>query len=405
MLGDTQRVLDEVIGPSTGELSREEAAEEVGVALRQAAAKRGKKLPQPQAGDEVGRAIRTIIETDATPEQIANMITGSGRIVATSTPARLVSRLRDMFGHGSEPWRMVQEALWKKARVFDRNGQIDPLRTADSIMDLANSTVGKRAFDDQHLRVMRGHAQGIRDLGDIIADIQGRVKPDIGGEMQGMFDRLVAGRSNVGDVADLANAIITGSRSGNAVRAVDAIGHLVGKDSETFAFVRNEVWNNLSAVSATRNGAQAARAIEDFLQSPIAERMFTPQERALQAQYARGLRTTSPEDPMMLRRHGRIMRFLSRFGAGTVTGLIAGLFTERLVGHVAGHLAFPGGYLAGHAVSHGVDHLLTRRGVRRMLQPVSARRTAPLPSAEPIIRGLIANYGGPAAEFNRLNEP
>jgi hypothetical protein len=161
-----------------------------------------------QAGDDVGTAMRRIIDRQATPEEIANMITGSGRLGNAGLPVRLADRLEQVLGRNSDAWSTVRQALWQRAsQVRNGVGEIDPARSAQSIQDFSGSSLGRRMFSQQELAAMRAHAQGVRGLDQLIeqspaAQAAQRVQTGyqqmfggegIGGAQQAAFRRIVEG--------------------------------------------------------------------------------------------------------------------------------------------------------------------------------------------------------------------
>src|SRR5262249_44964277 len=67
-----------------------------------------KKFRPQFAGDDVGLAMRRIIDRDATPEEIVNMIMGAGQIGKAGTPVRMAPRLEQIFGRDSDVMSAVR---------------------------------------------------------------------------------------------------------------------------------------------------------------------------------------------------------------------------------------------------------------------------------------------------------
>lgn len=114
-----------------------------------------------QKGDDAGLAVRKIVERGATPEEIANMMLGAGKIGATGLPVRLWDRLTTIVGPESKVLSDVRAAMWQKAT--QRKG---------GPKDLANSTIGQKMFSPRVLDMMRRY-KGPGQLGPITAAIAG----------------------------------------------------------------------------------------------------------------------------------------------------------------------------------------------------------------------------------------
>src|SRR6185437_320952 len=67
------------------------------------------------AGDDVGTAMRRIVDRNATPEETANMIIGSGKIGNSGLPVRIADRLEQVLGSNSDSWSALRQAMWQKA--------------------------------------------------------------------------------------------------------------------------------------------------------------------------------------------------------------------------------------------------------------------------------------------------
>jgi len=87
-------------------------------------------------GDDVGTAMRRIVDRNATPEETANMIIGSGKIGNAGLPVRIADRLEQVLGADSDSWSALRQAMWQKAsQVRNSAGEIDPAKSAGSITD------------------------------------------------------------------------------------------------------------------------------------------------------------------------------------------------------------------------------------------------------------------------------
>jgi hypothetical protein len=264
-------------------------------------------------GDDVGTAMRRIVDRNATPEEIANMIVGSGKIGAAGLPVRIADRLEQILGADSDAWSTIRQAMWQKAsQVRNAAGEVDPVRSANSISEFAGSTLAQRMFTQQERNAMRSHAQGVRDLERNIEQLPAtqtaqRVRQayqdvfggaEIGGAAGATFRRIVDGTATPEEVVNGVFKIIGSQNPGNTARAIGAIERIVGSDSPTMAAVRQGVWQKLTQAAAGKDqpGAQKAmQAINEFLHGAgrtVAEQLYSESERALMKRYADALKLT-----------------------------------------------------------------------------------------------------------------
>ncbi len=397
-------------------------------ALRQARASyaRYRQTFGPQRpGDDVGTAMRRIVDRNATPEETANLIIGSGKIGNQGLPVRIVDRLEQVLGADSDSWSAIRQAMWQKAsQVRNSAGIVDPAKSASSITDFTNSTLARRMFTEQERQAMRAHAQGIRDLDRNIEQLPAtqtaeRVRQayqdtfggaDIGGAPKAAFQRMVEGVATPEEIANGVFKVIGAGNPGNAARAIQAIERIVGRDSEAMSAVRQGVWQKLTQAAAGRDqpGAQKAmQAINEFLNGTgrtIAQQLYSPQELALMDRYQKALKLT-------------IIPKYARTNSDTAPALLAAVrkyagMIGSALGFVAEHGA-PSGGLSGYAVGHLLDKagekFLTARQNRKLEQtfsnivppPVRPQQSPKLKSARVIPLGLnnAPNIGEAIARF------
>lgn len=311
--------------------------------------------------DDVGAAMRRIVERQATPEEISNMIVGSGKIGSTGTPVRIADRLEQILGADSPEWNAIRQAMWQKAsQIRNSKGEIDPLKSATSIQDFARSTLGRRMFPDE-LGAMRAHAQGARDLEGIIerlpstqaaqkaAEDYQRVfgGEGLAGAQRNVFNRMVEGTATPEETAQGLFKIIGSGNPGNAERALAAVEQIVGKDSPVMGSVRQGVWQKLTQnpFGKDQKGQQMmVQSINEFLNGSgagVARQLYSPEERALMNRYSEAVRRT-------------IIPKYSRTNSDTAVAAAAQ--HQRTVASLASSVASmlhmgPLGHLGGHAVS------------------------------------------------------
>jgi hypothetical protein len=264
-------------------------------------------------GDDVGAAMRRIVERNATPEETANMIIGSGKLGSAGLPVRLADRLEHVLGADSDAWSVLRQAMWRKAsQVRNSAGEIDPARSAAAINDFTGSTLAQRMFTGQERAAMRAHAQGIRDLDRNIEQlpaVQNSTRArqayqdtfggaELGGAPRAVFQRMVEGTATPEEITNSVFKVIGAGNPGHVTRALQAIERIVGPDSEAMAAVRQGVWQKLvqGTSGKEQSGAQKKlTAIDQFLNGvgkTIAEQLYSPKELALMQRYANAIKLT-----------------------------------------------------------------------------------------------------------------
>lgn len=114
------------------------------------------------AGDDVGRVMRTMVERDVTPEQVANYIYGSSKVGANPTNVRVAGRLKELFGPDSPEWSAVRQAAWQKiVNVPAGATPMGPQKASQRIADFLDGdgrSFAKQLFSADELNAMRRHA-------------------------------------------------------------------------------------------------------------------------------------------------------------------------------------------------------------------------------------------------------
>lgn len=320
-----------------------------------------------RAGDDVGTAMRRIVDRNATPEETANLIIGSGKIGNAGLPVRIADRLEQTLGADSQAWNSIRQAMWQRAsRVRNSAGEVDPVRSAASIADFTNSTLARRMFSPEELAAMRNHAQAVRDLDRTIETLpetqaaeQARTSyenafggNEFSGSQRQAFRRMVEGTATPEETAQAMFSTIAGGNPGNASRALNAIAQIVGEDSPTMGAIRQGVWQKLiqNPYGKDAQGQQKmVQGINEFLNGKgrtIARQLYSPEERALMARYAEAVRktiipkyarTNSDTAPALLaavRKYagalGAALGFGIEGGHGGITGYGAGKILDKV---------------------------------------------------------------------------
>jgi hypothetical protein len=333
-------------------------------------------------GDDVGTAMRRIVDRNATPEEISNMVVGSGKIGNAGLPVRIADRLEQVLGADSDSWSAIRQAMWSKAsQVRNAAGEVDPIRSANSIGEFTQSSLAQRMFTPQERAAMRSHAQGVRDLDNVIENlpetqaanrVRSAYQDYFGGEnLQGgaaqVFHRMVEGSATPEEIANGLFKVIGAGNPGHVVRAMRAIERITGADSEAMAAIRQGVWQKLTQAAAGKDqpGAQKlAQSINEFLHGTgktVAEHLYTPAERDLMDRYARAVkltvipkyaRTNSDTAPALFH---AIRKHLDKAGG--------------LLGLVAEHGAPGGGalgYVVGRMIDKGAEAATAASGRRKL---------------------------------------
>jgi hypothetical protein len=265
------------------------------------------------SGDDVGTAMRRIVDRNATPEETANMIIGSGKIGNSGLPVRIADRLEHVLGPDSDSWSALRQAMWQKAsQVRKASGEIDPAKSAQSINDFTGSSLGQRMFTPQERNAMRAHAQAIRDLDRNIEQlpaVQGAERArqayqdtfggaELGGAPKAVFQKMVEGTATSEEITNGVFKVIGAGNPGHVTRALQAIERIVGPDSEAMSAVRQGVWQKLTQAAEGKDqpGAQKKmQAINEFLNGTgktIAGQLYSPKELALMQRYADAIKLT-----------------------------------------------------------------------------------------------------------------
>jgi hypothetical protein len=322
---------------------------------------------RPQgAGDDVGAAMRRIIERNATPEEIANMLYGSSRTGSTGLSSRLAQRLEDTLGRDSDAWSAVRQAAWMRvSQPRTQGGDVDPAKAAANILDFtdgAGRSLAQRLFTREELGAMRQHATGIRQLDQTIeqgpAAQAARTAREgyqeifggesIGGSQQQVFRRIVSGEATPEETANAVFNAISGN-PGNASRFIQAVERITGRDSDSFGAIRQGVWQKLTQAAEGKDqpGAQkVSQSLNEFLNGKgrtIAERLYSPEELGQMRRYAQTLkmtvippnaRTNSDTAPALLaalNKYGGVIGSMLGVAADGATGGLAGYAVSSLL--------------------------------------------------------------------------
>lgn len=383
---------------------------------------RYQRLYNPRgASDDVGTAMRRIVDRNATPEETANLIIGSGKIGTSGAPVRIADRLEEILGADSPAWSSIRQAMWRKAsQIRTSAGEVDPAKSAASITDFSNSTLARRMFSPEELRAMRGHAQGVRDLDRLIETMPETTAAEgartayeaafggenLAGSQRAAFRRMVDGTATPEETAQAIFSSIGGGNSGNTVRALNAIEDIVGPDSPAMGAVRQGVWQKLTQNPFGKDpqGQQKMmQGINEFLNGKgreIARTLYTADERALMNRYAEVVRKT-------------IIPKYARTNSDTAPAMLAA--ARKYAGAIGSAIGMGihggAGGLEGYAVAKLLDKAVEKIGAARQAKKLNdtlediippARKALPPPSAKTAAKILpLSAHGGPGTNIGQ----
>lgn len=131
---------------------------------------------KPQgAGDDVGQAMRRIIERDAQPQEVANLLYGQAKIGERGVSVRLAERLEGVLGKDSPEWAAIRQGLWQRL-TSKPEGVTDfgPQAQAQRISQFVNGdgrALAQKLFSADELRQIREYA----NVMGLIAPMRGSV--------------------------------------------------------------------------------------------------------------------------------------------------------------------------------------------------------------------------------------
>lgn len=382
-------------------------------------------LPQTNDGG-VGDAMRRIVQRNATAEETANLIIGSGKIGQAGLPVRLADRLEQVLGANSEAWNSIRQAIWQKAsQVRNAAGDGDALKSANSIRDFAGSSLAQRMFTPEELMAMRNHGEGLRGLHEVseaapaaqkaaiaehaqatkaakIAHVQETKATqaahaeatakannayqgafggkDFTGQTRAVFNRMAEGTATPEETANAMFSVIAGGNPGHAVRALKGIERVVGKDSPVMGSIRQGVWQKLTQnpIGKDPKGQQMlAQNINEFLNGKgrtIAHQLYNDEERALMQRYADAVKKT------VIGKYSR---------TNSDTAVAAGAQNARKVEQIASAISHifhmgPIGRIGGHAVAKMIGKRLQGAATERSVQALKDSVNDVVPKEPPM---------------------
>ncbi|WP_264051678.1 hypothetical protein [Methylobacterium flocculans] len=339
-----------------------------------------RKTFAPQgAGDDVGRAMRDVIEREREPVETARALYGSN----SGLSARVADRVKSIVGEGSEAWAAHQQGFLSSiVNGRDMSPAAVSARIQDALSGQKRDLAYRVLTDDQvkGLRQFQTAAQAAKaarqDVPDWIATL---------------------GRSDFDPnriTGDLFGSGVPGSRVGSASYA-SALKRFVGEDSEAWSGMRQAAWRRLvetpdgSAQLAPRVMAQRIQEFTAGKGSGLAKQMFSAEELAEIRRFGTAVQNTVGLD-------GK-----ARPNGGGVASKIMG----KALDGIAAALGFSAGGVAGASAAYtgrfGSQLLLSGyqgRAARQSFEGGAPRLPRP---ASPVLdlrqigvgSGLSAEYG------------
>lgn len=358
-------------------------------------------------GDDVGSAMRRIVERNATPEETANFIIGAGQVGNAALPVKIAARLEEVLGAGSPEYQSIRQAMWQKAsQVRNKAGDIDAQASANSIERFANSTLGRNTFPQERAAMLQ-HARGLREIDRIIENLPETAAAEqarniyqqafggeaLSGSQRAVFRRMVDGTATPEETAQVIFNAIGSGNPGDAVRVLQAIGRIVGPDSPVMGTVRQGVWQKLTQepFGKDQKGQQKmVQAIGEFVTGKgagVARELYSAEERQLMNRFADAVRltiipkyarTNSDTTPAML---AAIRKY-----AGVVGSAIGAVFHGGMSGGAEGYAATKAvDFAAGK-----IGLLKERRKLNDSLEDVIPKPKRPMPMRGAAERAVIA---------------
>ena len=238
------------------------------------------------AGDDVGLAMRKIVDRSAEPIEVSRMLYGG----SPGLNIRIADRVKRIVGEDSDTWAAHQQGyLSSILNGRDMTPQAVSARIEDALSGQRRGLTARVLTDDQ--------VSGLRRFQGATA--QARLS------REGVPDWVASlGRTDFDPNAIMGNlfgAGVPGARPGSTAYA-SALKRFVGEDSAEWSGLRQAAWRRLSGSddgkSAIKPEALADRVLK-FTKGPgsgLAKQMFTPAELGEMERFATALRFTFKPD-------------------------------------------------------------------------------------------------------------
>ncbi len=329
------------------------------------------------AGDDVGQAMRKIVDRNAEPVEVARMLYGGN----PGLNMRVADRVKGIVGEGSEAWAAHQQGYL--ASVL--NGRdMSPRAVSDRIN--AALTGERRGLT---YRILSGEqAAGLRQAQNALQTAQ-RTREGVP-EWIASLGRTDFDANRV--TADLFGSGVPGARPGSAAYA-GALKKFVGEDSAEWSGLRLAAWQRLvmkpdgTGMLPPKQAAQRIREFTDGKGAGLARQFFEPELLAEMRRYGGAIQSTVRADGT------------PRPNGGGAGGKLAGKALDAIataIGFKVGGFAGAGAAYTARVGSKGIQGNLNARSVRRSFDgmPVAAPSGPVLDlSSVGVGAGGIAQYG------------
>lgn len=329
------------------------------------------------AGDDVGQAIQKIVgryEGQAMPpEQVRSTLYGNGAL-----PIKIAQRFQQIFGPVSPEVGAIKQGYFSHLTQDALGNPLAPEKAADNLQKAMRGTLGQTYFSRTERAAIERHVEQLR------ASVPRELN-----DAENIVRRVAAGELNG---TDLARKLNTAHGGGQAERLVQ---HLKGNLApEQFAAVKNMQWRwlNENKTGPLDVGSQhVVTKLTNFLEGtgkPVADAMFTAEERALLRTYRDLMREITP--PSGTVNYSNTASVLGKMVRGTFDNIFGG------VGLMHG--------VPGMIVGHGAD--LVQRSMRDSVRAAKvARSLYGTPQSVNAISDLQRQLGNLASFTARTTQP
>ena len=324
--------------------------------------------------NEADKLINRIVTQEVTPQEIANLIVGSGQVGAKGVASKLLTRLDEITGSDPEALQAIRGGIWNKLSQTPK--KIEEFLTGSG-RDVAN-----RLFSAEQRGIMRTYGETLRtgqEARQTVADVSKTTKPQAMAVGPGPIEDLaktVLGRGGKTDEA-LFNAIMSYGKSGNR-GDIQTLAKLVGS-------IPAEQKGDLVSAIVRNLGVGAEGFSPDiFATNWSGSKGLTPQAKAILFGNA-GSHLKALDDIATISL--RMKQTARRFGnpSGTAQNVnIAGLIGWGIAEPVSAISTAVGGTVAAHILSRPATAVSAAKwarayavlGTRPSVQSIAAYQTA-----------------------------
>lgn len=363
---------------------------------------------KPQGpGDDVGTAMRAIVDRNAQPSEVSTFLLGNALTGRTDRAVRVTDRLKGMFGADSPEWAAIQQAHIGQAAAGKTPEEISA--NIDKILTGPGRTLSSRILAPEQVNGLRAYQNAVKIAGAARESIPAWVSDMAKGGFnpQAVADHLLGGSASAGPLA-------------NSIKGV------LGPNSPEIAAVRQALWQKaVSKVEGSPDdkGAQAiTTGIANLLNGKgkqAAEAVFTPAERAEMDRFRhvmtfvtsiRGANPNSDTSPFMARalkqvsHHlGHVLGFLG-LSHGPL-GAAVGYSLGKVVDGAAEKIVAGGPKRMAHEAMSGAPMTYSQAPVPRIAWPQSpVYGAAPIPAIAFQSRRLLAGPKSASAQVDKEDQ-